>query len=265
MNRKKAKNDNGNLTIGLIILVIGSVLLFRKMGIFIPGWILSWPMIFIVIGVISLIKHNFKSGFGVFMLLFGSFFLLKRELNLPVEIEQYILPVGLIFLGLFIILSRRSSRMNNWKEWNGLQQSLEKNPFNSKEILTPEDDPNAISSLDLNVDGGDVVNSQAIFCGIQKRVLSKKFKGGKLSAIFGGTDIDLSQADLTGPAVLDVEVAFGGIKLIVPPHWDIQINVTNMFAGVEDKRMYPQTKTDGSKILRIKGTIFFGGLEIKSF
>lgn len=264
MNRRKAQNDNGNLTIGLIILVIGSVLLFRKMGIFIPGWILSWPMILITIGLITLVKHNFKSGFGVFMVLFGSFFLLKRELNLPFEIEQYLIPVGLIVLGLFIILSRKIDGLSTFKEWNGLEQSFGKNALGTKEISDPND-PNMASSSNLNFESGDVVNSQALFCGIQKRVLSKDFKGGKLSAIFGGTDVDLSQADLTGPAVLEIEVAFGGIKLIVPPHWDVQINVTNMFAGVEDKRMYPQTKTDATKILRIKGTIFFGGLEIKSF
>lgn len=264
MNRRKAQNDNGNLTIGLIILVIGAVLLFRKMGIFIPGWIISWPMIFIAIGLITLVKHNFKSGFGVFMVLFGSFWLLKRELNLPFEMEQYLIPVGLIVLGLFIILSRKKETFSTLKDWNGLEQSFGKNTLGTKEI-SDTSDPNLTASTDLSIEGGDVVNSQALFCGIQKRVLSKNFKGGKLSAIFGGTDIDLSQADLTGPAVLDVEVAFGGIKLIVPPHWDIQINVTNMFAGVEDKRMYPQTKTDVTKILRIKGTIFFGGLEIKSF
>ena len=114
-------------------------------------------------------------------------------------------------------------------------------------------------------DNGDTINAQALFTGIQKRVLSKNFQGGKVSAIFGGTDIDFSQADLADGAIINVEVAFGGVKLVVPPHWDLQINVTNIFAGIEDKRMYPQTPNDGTKVLRIYGSIIFGGLEIKSF
>src|SRR5690606_28531460 len=112
---------------------------------------------------------------------------------------------------------------------------------------------------------GDVLNSQAIFCGVQKRVLSKNFFGGKISTFFGETEIDLSQADLGEHAYLDVEVAFGGVKLIVPPHWDLRIDVTNIFAGVEDKRIYPQVTPDPAKVLVIKGTVIFGGLEIKSF
>ena len=83
--------------------------------------------------------------------------------------------------------------------------------------------------------------------------------------LFRSVDIDLSQADIAETAYLDVDVAFGGVKLIVPPHWDLKIDVTNIFAGVEDKRMYPQTSTDPSKVMVIKGSIIFGGLEIKSF
>ena len=86
-----------------------------------------------------------------------------------------------------------------------------------------------------------------------------------MSTFFGGTEIDLSQADLVEEAYINIEVAFGGIKLIVPPHWDVQMDVTNVFAGIEDKRMYPQITPDLSKILMIRGTILFGGLEIKSF
>lgn len=111
----------------------------------------------------------------------------------------------------------------------------------------------------------DMINSQALFCGIQKRILSKNFKGGKVSAIFGGTEIDLTQADLSENAVLSVEVAFGGVKLLMPPHWDLKMGVTNIFAGVEDKRMYPQSTGESNKVLTITGTVLFGGLEIKSY
>ncbi len=141
---------------------------------------------------------------------------------------------------------------------------------NNDKFLNPgttsgEKAPSGKDRAAFNNDGGDLLSSQALFCGVQKRIMSKSFKGGKISTFFGGTEIDLRQADLTEQAFLDVEVAFGGIKLIVPPHWDLQINVTNVFAGIEDKRVYPAATPDPAKVMRIRGTVIFGGLEIKSF
>ena len=262
MAKNKFSSKNNDLTAGIIILAIGGVLLLKAMGFWLPGWFFSWPMILIAIGVVSLIKHNGQSGFGVFMLLFGSFLLAKREFGIPIELEPYIIPMGLIILGIFLILkrSRDRNKFNDafFKSYNKNTEAsaTTKDPF-SQNFAKPQ----SISFTD----NGDTINAQALFTGIQKRVLSKNFQGGKISAIFGGTDIDLSQADLADGAIINVEVAFGGVKLIVPPHWDLQINVTNIFAGIEDKRMYPPTPNDGTKVLRIYGSIIFGGLEIKSF
>lgn len=246
----------------------------KELGIIFPGWLLSWPMIFIALGLIILIKHKFQSGFGFFMLLFGTFFLLKTEFNLPIDIGKYVIPVGLILLGLYIILNRRNNNPNNRNELEDKERTLNRGFFygggNPKDKDSSEKHPSdkgpwGKASTAFYKDQGDFLSSQAFFCGVQKRVRSKSFKGGKVSVIFGGSEIDLRQSDLAEHAFLDVEIAFGGLKLIVPPHWDLQIDVTNVFAGIEDKRMYPQTTPDPSKVLRIKGTVVFGSLEIKSF
>jgi predicted membrane protein len=100
---------------------------------------------------------------------------------------------------------------------------------------------------------------------VNKRVLSKKFEGGKLTAAFGGIDLDLTQADFSGTVYLQIDVIFGGTKILVPPHWDVRVEITNIAAGVEDKRMYSQTEVDPEKVLVLRGTCFFGGLEIRSF
>jgi predicted membrane protein len=95
--------------------------------------------------------------------------------------------------------------------------------------------------------------------------MSKNFQGGKLTAAFGGVDIDLTQADFTGMATLQVDIIFGGMKLIIPPHWDVRVEVSNIAAGVEDKRLSRISEVDPEKVLLIRGTVFFGGLEIKSY
>lgn len=272
MRQSKRSSHDRNLTVGLLILIIGSVLLLQRLGIFFPGWLFSWPMLLIAIGSIVLVKHRFRSGFGFFMVLFGVFFLLKREFYLPVDIVSYLIPIGLILLGLYLMVFRKRHPYDQWMGWGSSPQSKGRNPFYTgnpeatvKGPGSPEQQPSPTASGTFGNDSGDVVDSQAIFCGIQKRVLSKNFHGGKISTFFGGTEIDLSQADLREGAILDVDVAFGGIKLVVPPHWDLKIDVSNVFAGIEDKRMYAQTAPDPAKVLVIKGTVIFGGLEIKSF
>lgn len=264
MKTPKRSNYNNNLTAGLLILMVGVILLLQRMGVFFPGWLFSWPMLFIVVGVVILVKHRFQSGFGAFMVLFGGIFLIKTEFHYSIDIS-YLVPIGLILLGLYLMVYKKSSK-TAYSGWDFSNKA--KDPFN---IGNPEANFKGTGnkdSLGLGAkynDNGDVLHSQALFCGIQKRVLSKNFYGGKISTYFGGTDIDLSQADISETAYLDVDVAFGGVKLIVPPHWDLKIDVTNMFAGIEDKRMYPQTTADPTKVMVIKGTIIFGGLEIKSF
>lgn len=257
MAKQKFSSKNTDITAGVILLVIGGVLFLKAIGIWFPVWVFSWPMILIAVGVISLVKNNYDSGFGVVMVILGGFFLIKRNFGFPIEVEPYLIPVGLIILGIYLIIKRKNrDRVFD----DNFFKRFESNTGTGSSLDDGSDATQATISEE-----GDYVNAQALFTGINHRILSKNFKGGKASAIFGGTQIDLSQADLAEGASLNVEVAFGGVELIIPAHWELQINVSNVFAGVEDKRMYPQTPTDPSKVLRIYGSVIFGGLEIKSF
>ena len=85
----------------------------------------------------------------------------------------------------------------------------------------------------------DFVDSTSIFGGAKKNIISKHFKGGDLVNIFGGTDLDLTQADFTGTAVIELTTIFGGTKLIVPSNWSIKSEAMIMFGSIEDKRKMP--------------------------
>jgi len=266
MARKfNSTNNDGGIVFGFIILGIGVLLLLKKLGFFFPDWLLTWPMILIVIGTFTLIKHEFKSVIGVLMLGFGLFFLFEREFNFDFGLDRYILPIVLIGLGIHLISKKRNEK-NVLKTIQDQIQSRSKDfPTEPKDPLTGE--PKTLGSIS-NVTGvtfSDQLNVDAILSGVQKRVLSKNFQGGKLTAAFGGIDLDLTQADFNGMVNLQIDVIFGGMKLIVPPHWDIRTEVTNIAAGIEDKRLYRESEVDPNKVLVIRGTILFGGLEIKSF
>jgi predicted membrane protein len=94
--------------------------------------------------------------------------------------------------------------------------------------------------------------------------VTKTFKGGDVTSIMGGTEIDLSQADFSGTIVLDVTQIMGGTKIIVPSNWEVRSEVTAIFAGFEDKRQQP-TAINPDKVLRLQGTSIFGGIELRNY
>ncbi|MFN3760022.1 MAG: LiaF transmembrane domain-containing protein [Algoriphagus aquaeductus] len=277
-NYTKPRND-GNIAFGFIILGIGVILLLRKIGLFIPDWVLSWPMILIAIGTFSIIKHEFKSFFGFIMLFIGTYFLLKREFDFDFGIGQYIWPIGLIILGIYLITQKnRENKVledirKNWESQRKTTSSFSSgSKLEDAKIVEEGETKSSFHSSDsagftrtTGTSFADRLNIDAIFSGVNRKMMSKNFQGGKITAAFGGADLDLTQVDFEGVVTIQVDIIFGGVKMIVPPHWDIRTEVTNIAAGLEDKRFFRDGGVDPSKVVVLKGTILFGGLEIKSF
>lgn len=274
-------NNDGGIVFGFIILAVGVLILLRKLDVFYPDWLLSWPMILIAIGVISLVKHEFKSFFGVMMLGLGMYFLLEREFNFDFGIQRFIFPIALIFVGIYLITKKRKEQQILEDIQHKIREKATPPPTSTTSSASTEEENKGEKSSFSGYSGGsksytglsgvsgtsysDSVSIDSIFSGINKRMLTKNFQGGKLTAAFGGIDLDLTQSDFSGVVTLQVDVIFGGIKLVVPPHWDVRVEVTNIAAGVEDKRVYRQSEVDSDKVMVIRGTVFFGGLEIKSY
>lgn len=113
-------------------------------------------------------------------------------------------------------------------------------------------------------DNTETIKVDSVFSGVQRKILSKNFKGGKIAAVFGGADIDLTQADIQGEVVLKLDVVFGGVKLIVPPHWTVYNTIEGVFHGVDDKRKF-NAEAVSEKKLFLKGSVVFGGVEVRSY
>lgn len=275
MNNFKKQKNEGNIAFGFIILGIGVILLLKKLGIFIPGWVLTWPMIFIAIGTFAIIKHEFKSFFGFIMLFFGAYFLLKEEFDFDFGISQYIWPIGLIALGIYLITQRnRENRIiedirNNWQANKSTGAFKSTNVEDAKvvgeETGSTSSSANSGFTRATGTSFSDKLNIDAIFSGVNRKMISKNFEGGKITAAFGGVELDLTSADFNGVVTIQVDVIFGGVKMVVPPHWDIRTEVSNIAAGLEDKRFFRDGGVDPNKVIILKGTILFGGLEIKSY
>ena len=95
--------------------------------------------------------------------------------------------------------------------------------------------------------------------------MSQNFKGGKMTALFGGVHLDFSKAKLApGENQFEISCIFGGGKIYVPKNWKVIVNVTSVFGGIDDKRYinFEAQTTEG--VLIIKGAVIFGGCEILS-
>ena len=111
----------------------------------------------------------------------------------------------------------------------------------------------------------DFVNATSVFGGTKRNVISKNFKGGDLLSIFGGTELDLTKADITGTATLELITMFGGTKLIIPSNWTVKSQAAVIFGSIEDKRSVIPTTDGTEKVLLLKGTVMFGGVDIKNY
>jgi len=235
---------SSNLLTGLFILVIGVVALMRTSIPGFPHWAFGWEILLLAFGLFIGLRHNFRGGAWLVLVLVGGIFLLRRIF--PEFSFNEIWPVVLIVIGLFIILRPRG----RWK-FDGTKQT--------------EGASDSVFTEDIDYSKDDFVQSTSIFGGAKKIIISKNFKGGSVENIFGGTELDLSQADFTGTAVIELTTIFGGTKLLVPSNWSVKSEAVTIFGGIEDKRRM-QTVTEASeKTLLIRGTVIFGGIDIKSF
>jgi hypothetical protein len=119
--------------------------------------------------------------------------------------------------------------------------------------------PASVSATDSTAS----VTSVAIMSGIQRSTNAAAFRGGELTAVMGGVELDLRQAGLAGgEAVIDVFAFWGGIELRVPEGWTVVGKVVPLMGGYEDKTRPP--KHDSSQRLIVRGMVIMGGIEVSN-
>ena len=234
-------NRTGRILGGLFIVAIGVILLARQAGADIPRWLFSFESILIAVGLYVGIRQSFRGVAWLIPTLVG-IFLLIDDFYPELDIEDFTWPLVIIAIGLFMIF-RAGKKKPDWRKWD-------------------KNDSYAETATD------DYLDSTVVFGGVKKNIISKNFRGGDAVTVFGGTEINLMQADLIGPVVLELTQVFGGTKLIVPPHWRIQSkDMVAILGGIDDKRPMlgnPQGE-ETDKVLILKGTCLLGGIEIRSF
>lgn len=238
--RQNAGQDIKKYTLGIIIVVAGILLLLVNTGLLpyeIQHVIISWQMLLIVIGIVSLFGSESRTP-GTILILIGSIFILPRIFDTSFNVMHLFWPVILIAIGVLLLVKRLPH--HGWH-------------------------PHGPRLNDQNLDDG-YVHEENIFSGGKHRIMHQVFRGGHINCIFGGSELDLTQATLPeGITELEINTIFGGVTLIVPADWRIQLKMTSIMGGFADKRTYIKESPDPSRLLVVKGSTIFGGGEIKSY
>ncbi len=234
------KSGRAHLLLGIVLMFLG-LFLIADMADIVPwrmrDYIFTWQALLIFLGLIFLSNKENK-GTGVILIAVGAFFLLPRFFELPHYWRSLFWPSMLILLGLVVIFGGRRH--------HGGRKAFSGNTSRSS--------------------SEDYLDDVAIFGGGDRTVNSQQFKGGKITHIFGGSKYDFSKARLApGTNNLELVMAFGGTKLIVPEEWEIKIEVTSVFGGFSDKRVRSIVEKDREKTLIITGVNVFGGGEIVNY
>jgi predicted membrane protein len=235
MQRKPLNSYGWGFAWGGVIVFVGVALLLDHLGVVaIDGLWRFWPMILVLAGIVNILDEC-RRIWGV-MLLAAGILLQLEALNLVRVTWELLWPVAVISVGLTLM-------------WG----SIKARKAGTGRVESPT--------------GPGALNEMAIFSGVEKRVSSKNFTGGRLVAMFGGIEIDLWQANIEGEeAVLHVDAIFGGVEIRVPDTWIVSSEGQGIFGGYSDST-HQRPVSDGSqpqKTLIIRGMALFGGVEIRN-
>ena len=221
------------LVIGIAIILAGILLTLNNL----PGfgnyshliWRL-WPLVLVFMGLAKIRQDSSKMGGGVLVAVGLYLFAVTVGGH---DVGESVGPMLLVAFGIWVVV-----------------QALKR-----KRGPRPE-----------GVAFDDTLQGTAIFGSFKRRPLSKAFRGGDLTAIFGGFETDLRGAALAGQdAVLDLFILFGGGEIQVPQGWDVDVRATALFGAVEDKtpHLIKEEDAPARPKLILTGLVLFGGCDIK--
>ena len=229
----------GGIVMGAIFVLIGAAFLLDHLGYISIHYLWRfWPMLLVLVGVSHIVTRQQRMS-GVLLILSGT----VLQLNY-LGITHFgwgdLWPMALIAIGIVVM-------------WGSLQWRNKRPVFTSG-----ESDPRT------------TLQEAVVFGGLERRMTSQDFQGGHINAVFGGVELDLTEANIqSDEATLEINAVFGGVELRVPTSWQVAYRGSPIFGGIEDKTRTPvlgssNPEAPKPKTLVLTGAIVFGGLEIKN-
>ncbi len=218
---------------GVCIIVLGLLFTLDNLDVInAREYLHFWPAIFVVVGLVKLMQPGGAPGkiFGLALVLIGALMILDR-LDIIYFNIWHLWPVFIILFGYSLV---RQALGRKRAEDKGLPDMMDSDSY---------------------------VKGFALMGGIVRTSNSQDFRGGELTAVMGGCEIDLRNATIKGnEAQLEIFTFWGGVEIKVPEDWTVVVHVVPIMGGVEDKSRPPKGGT--SKKLVLTGHCIMGGVEV---
>jgi predicted membrane protein len=232
MNRKSPQQ---RVVLGFVLAFLGVVFLLDNFHIFDARSVLAfWPIVFIVVGSLKLSQAHRPAG--------------------------YIVGGGLLIAGVLLTLSHMGIFVLHWRDWWPVVMIALGLGVIFKGQLHQGQSPDADGRM-RETTQDPAVDLTVVMGGTQLKSDTQDFRGGEITAIMGGVELDLRGASMVNEATLHVFVAMGGIDIKIPTDWAVLVNGVPLMAGIEDKSVPP---ANPGKRLIITGYLIMGGMEIKN-
>ena len=242
------KNDlhprgvTSQVVLGLLVIAMGLLFLLDNLNILDMHRAFSfWPMLFVVVGTVKLCDTQTQGGtlLGAGLVGVGVLMMLDRMDIIDFNVRT-MWPLVLIGLGGFLVAKAVRSRR-------------------AMEGGVSKDGVAFVDSAALRAD--EVVDVTAILGAYERRVTTQHFRGGEITAVMGGCELDMRNSSIQGEAVINVFAFWGGVTIKCPPDWSVILQGTPILGGFEEKTIAPP---DNSKRLVIRGYAIMGGVEIRN-
>lgn len=242
-NNDTTRSVPSQMVLGVLVIAMGLLFLLDNLDIIEFHRAISfWPMAFIVFGIVKLFDSRSANSYliGGLLIAVGVAMLFNR-LGLFYISWHTVWPLILIAFGGVVVYRAIAARR-------------EGRTFDLAKASGAPGDPQAPSDT--------VVNATAILGGFERRITTQDFRGGEVSAIVGGCELDMRGASINGEAVLNVFALFGGISIKCPPDWTVVVHGTPILGGFEEKVAAPPPGVN--KRLVVTGYAIMGGVEVRN-
>jgi hypothetical protein len=254
MNEREGFRLRMRILLGMALAVLGLLFTFDNLGILDAEDYLrfGWPVALIAYGTLNLVGTRTGGGklWGTAALVAGIALMGQRLGLWNAELRAFA-PLLLVLLGGYIV-------------WQSMRSDGKTGAETSREWRSTYHDwahDHATASAPT-VDSGESISAVAVLAGIDRRVTSTAFRGGELTAVLGGGQIDMREAvPAGGQAVIDVFAVMGGLEIKVPDSWVIEVRATPVLGAIRDTR--PPASVAGPRLI-VRGMVFLGGVEFKS-
>jgi len=226
MNENRRCQVNAGLVSGAIVILVGLFFLLEEFNVLPAHWFNFWAAIFFMVGLLQLVQTTRWGGrlWGIILLLTG----IALEMDYLGYVSLHLSrtwPIFIIAFGLVILIHA---------------------------VETPA----AVGSLAPHL------NLFSFMGGGEYRIQAKNFRGGSATAIMGGFDIDLREAEIEGDsAVITVSAFLGGGVIRVPETWAVQMRGSSVMGG---NSMKVREGATTGKTLIIEGMSLLGGFEVRN-